>query len=140
MSDLALASAGTRLTFASSSCHSHPPECVLDSSERTFWLSTGCFPQTLVLSFSSRVQVQKLRLITRGIREFTVERCEEETFPGTFVPVMSLSNLPERPLQAETHEVHQAAARHLKIVVLDGWEPFVSVHKVSVHGKIAHEE
>jgi len=141
VADVALASAGTRLTLASSCCHRHPPEAVIDGSERTFWLSTGIFPQTLVLSFASHVQVHRLRMVTRGVREFAVERCEEETpHPSSFVPVMSLANLPERPLQKETHDINRATARHIRLVVLDGWEPFVSVHKVSVDGTVKLEE
>jgi len=140
--DLALASAGTQATLASSSYHRHPPEAAIDGSKHTYWLTTGCFPQTLCLSFATRVQVHKVRMVMRGVREFVIERSEEAAPFGGFVPVMSLSHLPEREgrLQVETHDVNRAAARHLRLVILDSWEPFVSVHSLSVHGTVAREE
>jgi heat shock protein beta-11 len=45
MTDYGLATSGTEIAFSSCVDERHPPENILDGTDRTFWVTTGLFPQ-----------------------------------------------------------------------------------------------
>lgn len=55
MTDVALAAAGSSIAAATCADERHPPENTLDGTESTFWMTTGLFPQELVIALPKEV-------------------------------------------------------------------------------------
>ncbi|XP_037537039.1 intraflagellar transport protein 25 homolog [Nematolebias whitei] len=52
MVDSSLNSSGTKVVLVSSSDENHPPENIIDGNTKTFWMSTGMFPQEFIIRFA----------------------------------------------------------------------------------------
>lgn len=49
MTDYGTATSGTEIAFSSCVDERHPPENIIDGTDRSFWVTTGLFPQTVHL-------------------------------------------------------------------------------------------
>ena len=49
MTDYGTATSGTEIAFSSCVDERHPPENILDGTDRSFWATTGLFPQQVHL-------------------------------------------------------------------------------------------
>ncbi|KAH6580611.1 hypothetical protein BASA60_002795, partial [Batrachochytrium salamandrivorans] len=58
--NLALSSTGARLALATSEHPKHPPSNILDGNIKTFWVSTGLFPQQLIVTLAAPALVSKI--------------------------------------------------------------------------------
>ena len=48
------------------------------SNEKTFWYTTGMYPQELVISFGGKeVQPQNIHIVSRSVRHFTIFKCDK---------------------------------------------------------------
>uniref|UniRef100_A0A0G4GQK2 F5/8 type C domain-containing protein n=1 Tax=Chromera velia CCMP2878 TaxID=1169474 RepID=A0A0G4GQK2_9ALVE len=136
MPDLALLANGGKIVFASSVDDRHPPENMLDGDEKTFWISTGLFPQEIVIELggSEAQKVSSLRFSGSNIKTARVEVSTDST-PSSFSSASQETEYPNR--KGEVHgEVLSLngtqSARFVKFVVTGGWDSFVSLHKISV--------
>ena len=67
-SEIASAAAGAVIITASSYDFSHPPENVVDGDSKTFWFTTGCFPQELVLQLGAASNIKSVEMTTTGVQ------------------------------------------------------------------------
>nr|KAJ3421988.1 Heat shock protein beta-11 [Polyrhizophydium stewartii] len=111
--NMALASSGARIAMATSEHPKHPPELVLDGNLKTFWMSTGLFPQEFVVTFPTQITVSKIIVSSMKAMEDTDN------------VIQTLSLAPKEPV----------VARHLRFEIARGFGPFVSVHRVVVYGE-----
>jgi hypothetical protein len=86
--NFALESEGTTISFATSSHSDFPPEGMIDDNDKTFWLSTGLFPQEFWVNFKEPVVFKKISIISEGsfilyylfiwlVKSFYIEKEEE---------------------------------------------------------------
>ncbi|OMJ95486.1 hypothetical protein SteCoe_1079 [Stentor coeruleus] len=110
-----------------------PPENVLTNNTKEFWMSTGLFPQEILLSLSSPSTPRNLRLACSNVRHVVIEGCEGNHL-GNFTKVGETeigSNGGD--IQKETVDLNVSRpVNFLKIVFLSGWDEFISVHLVKV--------
>lgn len=60
-----LAKAGSAsIAYSTSTTEAHPAKDALEESRKTFWLTTGMFPQELVIKLSRRTPLQSVKLLT----------------------------------------------------------------------------
>lgn len=52
-----------QVVMATSVDTKHPPENAIDESEKSFWITTGLFPQELIIELKERAKVSTARLI-----------------------------------------------------------------------------
>jgi len=63
---------------ATSSDSRFPPTSMLDNNDRTFWLTTGMFPQECILSFlKGPKDISKVKISGHGMSKLRLERCTE---------------------------------------------------------------
>ncbi|XP_061423419.1 intraflagellar transport protein 25 homolog isoform X2 [Lethenteron reissneri] len=115
MEDVALSSAGARVSLATSSDERHPAENVTDGSSSTFWMSTGTFPQEFIITLADVTSIQSMRI-----------ECYNELEHN------------ESNLQTEDINVKIVQAQHLRFIIRSAYDHFTSVHRVSVAGNIQH--
>lgn len=125
--------------LATSSDERFPSSNVVDGSHKTFWLTTGLYPQEMILSFKGiAANVNKIRLVGNGIRKLRIERCTETT-TVKFEPLVDCDlNAKEGGFQEEHFQVNSAttgrAVRYIKIIIVSGYEQFACINEVSVEG------
>jgi heat shock protein beta-11 len=54
----------------------HPPSAIVDGDAKSFWSSTGLFPQEFVLRLPAKASLSKLRIRCANIKHLVVERCD----------------------------------------------------------------
>lgn len=77
MFDIGLSSAGSTVSFATSSGADHPPENIIDGKSDTYWLTTGMFPQEFVISFASTMNVNSIKIKLHNVRRLAIEKSEQ---------------------------------------------------------------
>lgn len=64
MTDAAAASAGGRVIMATCYDERHPPENVIDGNDATFWVTTGLYPQELVVALPMKTDVTRITTVS----------------------------------------------------------------------------
>jgi len=140
---------------ASSGDDRFPATNLNSGSEKQFWISTGMFPQEILLRFvpppdvsdpstsgtpaSSKVPppqvtLTKIKTWTRDVRHLVIERTAD-TQPINFEPMVDVDLNQTAPRQqVESYQVNSQLARFLKIKLLSGWSDFPSISKVVLEG------
>lgn len=120
----------------------HGPEGVTSSSPDEFWMSTGMFPQELVVRLEHKTVLSSIKVVTAGVRDMVVEWAEGPE-PKNFQKVADVSHPrpdvhgPERLTQRQSHTVRMKdqKARYIKVTILSGWDDFVVVRSVVGEGE-----
>ncbi|KAI9347781.1 hypothetical protein DFJ73DRAFT_836345 [Zopfochytrium polystomum] len=135
-----------------------PPENILDGSVKTFWASTGLFPQELILTFASPTMVKKVTVWSTKVASWTLGRSlsdrpsefedvayqeTDDTDPAlqvtTFhVPAVAPSSSLSSASPSSSSEPTLASAppsRHIRLTIRRGHADFCSIHRVAVQGE-----
>merc|ERR1719159_885609 len=64
--------------MASSTDLDHPGENIIDGRMDSFWISTGLFPQEIVVQTSYPVSIESIRIACTGVRSFRIEASQED--------------------------------------------------------------
>eukprot|EP00823_Brevimastigomonas_motovehiculus_P008198 TRINITY_DN7479_c0_g1_i1.p1 TRINITY_DN7479_c0_g1~~TRINITY_DN7479_c0_g1_i1.p1 ORF type:complete len:160 (-),score=16.92 TRINITY_DN7479_c0_g1_i1:166-645(-) len=135
--NLALKEEGCQVTFSTSSDSRHPASHIIDSDSKTFWMTTGMFPQEFILSFSKPIVITSVRISCKYVKKFVVYKCEAKS-PTAFQEIYSQELTDQgNELQSYTTSISNAQARFLKCVIQSGHEDFVAVYGLTVEGKYA---
>ncbi|TNN50244.1 Intraflagellar transport protein 25 [Liparis tanakae] len=86
MIDSSLSSAGAKVVVASSSDENHPPENITDGNTNTFWMSTGMFPQELIVRFADSTQLSAVTVDCYNVKHLKIEKNSSQTV-SQFEPV-----------------------------------------------------
>ncbi|XP_023199636.1 intraflagellar transport protein 25 homolog [Xiphophorus maculatus] len=125
-------SSGAHVVLASSSDENHPPENITDGNNKTFWMSTGMFPQEFIIRFPETTNISTVTMDSYNIKHLKIER---NTSPNAanFEPVTQEEiEQTEGHLQLNSISLKGCRATHLRFIVTEGYDHFVSVHRISV--------
>jgi heat shock protein beta-11 len=127
------------LAYATSFDVNHPPSNVLDPSD-TFWVTTGLYPQEIVLQFKNPAQITRITTTTGKVRSMIVYAAKNKEF--TEWEDIDATNLTGQPIsQQETHQLNYTHPSYgIKIVITMGWGPFAALYLVRVDGPTVHVE
>ncbi|XP_028902322.1 intraflagellar transport protein 25 homolog [Ornithorhynchus anatinus] len=132
--DLCRSSEGARLVFATSFDQKHPPENILDGNSKTFWITTGMFPQEFLIGFRKQVKIYKLTLQCYFVRSIKIEKSvTEEPWDLESLVEKDLTHT-EGQLQTEEFIFPGAQATFLRFIIQSAFDNFVSVYRVSAEG------
>lgn len=121
----------------------------VDSKLGACWITTGMFPQDLVLQLSQPGIVTKLNLRVSNAQDITVHRCvsmpTSSAAPTRWEPLTDYSVSSGQDGQAQDIVLddmvdESIASAFLKISINSGFEPFVALHHVSVTGRQARRK
>ena len=132
MSNLATPEAGASVVLATCSDDDrHPPGCAIDGNPGTCWVTTGMFPQELVVRLGKQTPVSRVKTLTTKVKGLALEYSEGPQ-PDGFKPVFEVT-LPDKggDVQTETHQF-TAKATFIKLRVASGYDDFASVHSIEV--------
>ena len=77
MSELATESQGCSVISASSNDLVHSPSSILAGGDNnSFWISTGIFPQEIVIQLGVASSIKSVDITSMGIRKIQLDKCE----------------------------------------------------------------
>mmetsp|Transcript_57055 Transcript_57055/g.133861 ORF Transcript_57055/g.133861 Transcript_57055/m.133861 type:complete len:140 (+) Transcript_57055:127-546(+) len=132
--DFGLKSAGTEVTFVSCQDERHPSENIIDGNDKTFWVTTGLFPQQIILQFANEVEITKIKTATTNVRGIIFESCVEKQ-PTEFQKMYDVEIADRNGrLQMENNQVPATKALFLRVTIDSGWDDFASVRRIAIEG------
>mmetsp|Transcript_92783 Transcript_92783/g.198952 ORF Transcript_92783/g.198952 Transcript_92783/m.198952 type:complete len:210 (-) Transcript_92783:41-670(-) len=139
MPELDVEKSGGRVFMVSSLDPDHLGENVLDSNDRTYWISTGLYPQEILLELGQPANVSSVRLSATRVRHVRFEACQEEA-PVNFkllaegeLDDAGPGRLQVRDLATDSQD---GPTEYLRLVILSGWDDFCSVHRIQINGVV----
>eukprot|EP00039_Didymoeca_costata_P010517 m.141691 g.141691 ORF g.141691 m.141691 type:complete len:144 (-) comp14858_c0_seq4:2538-2969(-) len=137
MSNLASEALGAKVVFSTSYDPSHPPEAIIDGLESTYWMTTGSFPQEVIITFDSAIAIESIESKSFEVKTFQLLK-SSTTQPSDFVELCK-SDLQEDSgtIQYCKHAVNSTVLRHLKIIISSGHKDFVGLSELIVKGENA---
>jgi len=137
MLELASERAGGRVLMASCIDPAHPGESAIDGSDESYWMSTGLYPQELLLELGQTAAVLSVRVTSTHVRRLRIEGCQEES-PVNF-SVLADEELDDTHGRLQLRELGcldcQQPIRFVRVQVMSGWFDFCSFHRIQVMGK-----
>mmetsp|Transcript_43184 Transcript_43184/g.119442 ORF Transcript_43184/g.119442 Transcript_43184/m.119442 type:complete len:374 (+) Transcript_43184:28-1149(+) len=135
MADLASAAAGGHVLMVSSLDPSCPAERVIDGDDCSFWISTGLYPQEILLGLGRPSPVSSVRLSSTKVRHVRVEGCGE----GAPVHFQLLAESEFHDAEGGHMQVEELSCKlqarpmgFVRVLILSGWHAFCSVHSIQV--------
>mmetsp|Transcript_5739 Transcript_5739/g.20593 ORF Transcript_5739/g.20593 Transcript_5739/m.20593 type:complete len:139 (-) Transcript_5739:2067-2483(-) len=133
-SSLATEASGAEVIAATSFDPAHPSHAVIDEDETTFWSTTGCFPQEVIIKFPAPVFITKVKTMTTNVRNLCVDKCDGAS-PVSWERVYAVEvGDADGRMQVEATQTPKLSATFLKIRILDGWDDFTTFHRLIVEG------
>jgi heat shock protein beta-11 len=122
------------LFYATSFDNEHPPTGACDGDETTFWITTGLFPQEIVLQFRKPAQITRITTVTGKVKSMVVSAALDKGL--TDWAEIDNTNLPANPIkQQETHQLnYQRTSWGVKIAISRCWGSFAAVYLVRIEG------
>ena len=118
--------------FSSSYDEKNPPENIFDNSKKTFFSSTGMFPQEINIQFEPFKIVNSVSLSGFGIKKVVVHTCENDS-AVKFIK-QAEQNVPNsQGLQSIKLDLKKSPrVKVLKLEILEGYEDFFTIHTFGV--------
>lgn len=137
MPDLASKQAGGKVFLVSSLDPAHPGENVIDGDDTTFWISTGLYPQEILLDLGQLARVSSVSLSSTRVRNLRVEGWSHEdtracckTLAEGEIENTASGWLQKRQLTCSKQEID-----YVLLVILSGWDDFCTIHNIQVDGE-----
>ncbi|KAM8760296.1 intraflagellar transport protein 25 homolog [Acanthopagrus schlegelii] len=132
MIDSSLSSSGAKVVVATCSDENHPPENITDGNTKTFWMSTGMFPQEFIIRFAEPTKISAVTVDSYNVKHLKIEKNTSQN-ASQFEPVTEKEfEHTEGHLQSNAISLNGSSATHLRFIITSGYDHFVSVHRVSV--------
>ena len=121
------------IIFASSYDEKHPPENIFDNNKKTFFSSTGMFPQEICIQFEPFKIVNNVSINGSGIKKIAIHTCENDSAVN-FIKQAEQKNVPNSGgLQSLKLDLKKSPrVKVMKIEVLEGYDDFFSIHTFGV--------
>uniref|UniRef100_A0A3Q3VVV3 Intraflagellar transport protein 25 homolog n=1 Tax=Mola mola TaxID=94237 RepID=A0A3Q3VVV3_MOLML len=132
MIDPPLSSLGAKVVVVTSGDEEHPPENIIDGDSRTFWMSTGMFPQEFIICFAESTKVSAVTVDSYNVKHLKIEK-NTSRYASQFESVTEKEfEHTDGHLQSNSISLNGSSATHLRFIITSGYDHFVSVHRVSV--------
>jgi heat shock protein beta-11 len=86
MFDLASSKTGAFVSCATSNDEDHPASNIIDGNDSTFWMTTGLYPQVVVITFPQQVEIKSIHIKCTGIK-YCVLESSSKNHPTDFEPI-----------------------------------------------------
>ena len=132
MTNVALLQNGARVPLCTANNEEHPAANILDGSSSTFWLSTGLFPQEIIISLSKASLVTSITILCSHVKEILIEKSESEDPADLETLLRSELEYQESMQRQEFKLSSPTLMRHIKLIIQSGYDHFVSINCVNV--------
>jgi len=127
-----------KVLMATSLDSRHGMENILDGRINTFWISTGLFPQEIVIALSTSVLLKTVTITTMKVSHVILE-CSNTNIKE-FKTVNS-QEIQDGTIQTTSFSIPPGTkAKYLKFIFKKGYSDFITVHKLNVIGDVIVED
>lgn len=131
MPDLVSSKMGGKVIMVSSLDEEHPGDNIIDGREDSYWISTGLYPQEILLALSQRSPVSNVRILGTHVKGLRLEGCCEDD-PVNF-QTLAEGDLEDNPGRLQVKDMPcSGEVAYLKIMILSGYHDFCTLHRVVV--------
>ena len=122
-----------QILFSSSYDEKNPPENILNDSKKSFFSSTGMYPQEICIQFDNPKKIGCIIVYCYGIKKVSIQSCENDSVVN-FKIQAEQNEIPKgNGLQKiKLNLVKNPIVKVLKIEVLEGYEDFFTIHNVEI--------
>mmetsp|Transcript_18679 Transcript_18679/g.30477 ORF Transcript_18679/g.30477 Transcript_18679/m.30477 type:complete len:144 (+) Transcript_18679:40-471(+) len=112
----------------------HEPENVILRGQEKFWITTGLFPQELIIKLTTRSDVERVKIVCTNVKKVKIQLSNDRSSPNSWEDFgeLDLSHTDGR-LQMESCSGHSQAT-FVKVQICEGWDDFCTVHRIEVVG------
>ena len=132
MSNLALLRSGARVPLCTANNEEHPASNILDGNSSTFWLSTGLFPQEVLISLPETSLVTSISIMCSHVKELLIEKSVNEDAADLENLLKSELEYQETLQKQEFKLSTPTQIRNLKLIVQSGYDHFVSINSINI--------
>ncbi|VDK40532.1 unnamed protein product [Taenia asiatica] len=118
-----------RVISATSNDERFPAKNVLNIKDNNFWLTTGIFPQCLIISLDSKTVLNSLKLVSACVKSFMVETASDDTTNYQTTVEMNV-DIGGNQVQITKCPLNGALCKRIKLTILNAYDHFVAVYKV----------
>ncbi|ORY53712.1 hypothetical protein BCR33DRAFT_844974 [Rhizoclosmatium globosum] len=123
-----------RISMVTSADARFPAENMLDGTTKSFWASTGLYPQEFIVTLPSLHVIKKITIWSMKVAGWTISRSgSEKQFDFDEVYSEDIEDTPDQTLQITSFTVsysdahRAAAAKHIKFTIRKGYLDFYRV-------------
>ncbi|ORZ40025.1 galactose-binding domain-like protein, partial [Catenaria anguillulae PL171] len=132
------------IVFATSQDDRFPASNAIDGNPKSFWTSTGLFPQELILQLATPSDAKRLIIQGSKLKSIRVYSATPDSMDAALRGNASASEvldpfdlvttleLPEKNATASVPLRLSQPVSHIKLVITDGYGDFVAVNSVAV--------
>jgi len=119
----------------------HPGENVIDGSDRSYWISTGLYPQEILLKLSVPAWVSFVTLSSTNVKQVLVEGCHEPSWENFQTLGEGIVDNTHGQLQHQVLAIkqQQKPVKYVRLSIISGWHDFCSVHRLQLETTVADE-
>lgn len=137
-SQLATTERGAVVISASSYSKAHPPSAIIDKNSSSFWMTTGSFPQEIVVQLAESCFISSVEVVSMGIRSIELWGSDGYTHSAGEKIAKAEANDLDGELQRFSLPIKsKSTATCLRLKILSGWNDYCSIHRFSVTGNTA---
>mmetsp|Transcript_144606 Transcript_144606/g.266715 ORF Transcript_144606/g.266715 Transcript_144606/m.266715 type:complete len:243 (+) Transcript_144606:93-821(+) len=128
--DRAGAAYGDRVYMVSSLDPDHSADNIIDGNHSTYWISTGLYPQEVILELDEPTMLSSIKVATTHVRRLRVEGCHSQQ-PVSFAMVTEaeLENT-HGSLQISELPCSTAQLKFVRVIFVAGWDDFCTCHNL----------
>ncbi|KAJ3229944.1 Heat shock protein beta-11 [Chytriomyces hyalinus] len=132
-----------RISMVTSGDPRFPAENMLDGTTKTFWASTGLFPQEFIVSLPAYYVIKKVTIWSMKVAGWTVSRSTGDA-PFDFDEMYreDIEDAGDQNLQVTSFSISSSdakreySAKNVKFTIRKGHSDFTAVHRVAITGEI----
>ncbi|XP_068243958.1 uncharacterized protein [Palaemon carinicauda] len=128
-----------QVIYASSHDPQFPPAAIMDGRRETFWVSSGLYPQFLVVSLPGLTSIDNVNIVAYNVRKISVARSIKKQ-PTDFEEIAQEElNQDEGKLQESPILSQNVSAIFLRISIEEAYDHFCAVHSLRVTGSVSNQ-
>jgi heat shock protein beta-11 len=120
--------------FASCFDDKFPPTNLVSSNKNSCWVTTGLYPQEVIINLGASKQVNKINITSVNINKILIESCEDDnsvSFRSEFEGVIKNN---QDALQTTCVSISSGnRIKILKVVILEGYDNFAAISNIEVN-------
>lgn len=102
----------------------------------TFWMTTGAYPQELIIQLGELSHIKGVSLVCTGIRRIELAKCDGSQANSWETVAKEEAQDAEGDVQRVAFDVpSRLTATFLRIKIISGYSDYVTIHRISATGQ-----
>lgn len=117
---------------------SHKPEYILNNDRNEYWLSTGLYPQILVIDFKDVTQVESVSVTSEGIKDIAIKHAIQDNAASSWTELSTVKFDNDTKRRYESQVILESneglKMRYLRLI-MSGYGEKISIKNLNIKYK-----